>query len=200
MGQTLVVAAYPPELGDLVADVVETASVGIGAVDASISMGALLASVRPARVIVVGTCGAFAADGAPEIGTCVVVRRARWDDGGHGIEVPEVVVREARADETLAGRIAAAAEVPLVDASCSAGVTVDAERAATPSAGALVEHMEVFAIYRACELAGIPAAALLAVANRVGPGARSEWRQNAATAEGIAVETLRKVLPLLGAA
>ncbi len=193
--RTLVVAAYPPELGDLAAGGVATAAIGIGAIDAAAGMAALIERARPDRVILVGTCGALPVAGAPAIGARVVVARARWADGGDGVVVPEAVVREAAADRPFAERLAVAAGARLVDATCAAGVTVDdAVAAQAASAGAQVEHMECFAVYRACVRAGVPACALLIVANRVGAGAREEWRKNARAAEAEGIAALRGAL------
>ncbi|MBI4509228.1 MAG: hypothetical protein HY698_06305 [Deltaproteobacteria bacterium] len=80
-------------------------------------------------------------------------------------------------------------------ASCE-GITVDdqaAQRIASDTR-AHVEHMECFAVFRACARAGVPVAALLAVANHVGEGARKEWQVHAKSAEQAAILALGRVL------
>ena len=102
------------------------------------------------------------------------------------------MVAHAHADSALAEALARACSARIVGAVCQEGVTVSDERARALAASthAAVEHMECFAVYRACARASVPAAALLAVANRVGDGARAAWRQNARAAEAVAVAAL----------
>ena len=49
-------------------------------------------------------------------------------------------------------------------------------------------------VFAACHAAGVPVAAALAVANRVGPDAHAEWRENHARVSRALVEALRTVL------
>ncbi len=44
--------------------------------------------------------------------------------------------------------------------------------------GAQVEHLEAFAVARACADAGVPFGAVFCVANTVGARGRDEWRAN----------------------
>jgi len=115
------------------------------------------------------------------------------------VEVPDVVPRRAEADVPLVDRLVRATGARKVTAACGMGITVDDAEAGKTAAAvrAHVEHMECFAIYRACQRARIPCASLLAVANRVGGGARSEWRANAPVAEAKAIGALVKALPAL---
>jgi nucleoside phosphorylase len=202
MAGTLVVAAAAEELvgaGDLAREGVRVAVVGIGAVDAAAGMAALLALDPPDRAILVGTCGEY---GGARIGRLVAVERAVWVDTSTGMEIPEPVRREARADAATCAWIAASTRAERVVAACPAGVTIDDGAAAriAASTGATVEHMECFAVLRACELAAVPAVALLAVANRVGRGARDAWRAHRAEAERAAVTAVTRALQAGGGA
>ena len=58
------------------------------------------------------------------------------------------------------------------------GITRTVGGAALLARHAAAEHLELTGIFAACQAAGIPCAAALAVANRVGPEAHEEWRAN----------------------
>jgi len=49
-------------------------------------------------------------------------------------------------------------------------------------------------VFAACHAAGVPVAAVLGVANRVGPEAQAEWRANHARVSRELVEAIRPVL------
>lgn len=191
-GRTLVVGAYPPELIGI--EGVETEAIGIGLIDAAAGIARAIERARPAHIILCGTCGAYA---ARAIGSIVIVDRALWIEPTPGIDVPSVVVTEARADESLAADLAAAVGAPRVTAACHAGVTVDDDLARALAARAQVEHMECFAVFRACALAQVPAVAVLAVANLCGRGARESWRANRLTAESAAISAVKSALSAL---
>ena len=192
MTELLVVGAYAPELVGL-PDGTVAAAIGIGAVDAAAGMGMALAKMGPARVVLIGTCGVIC---GAAVGDVVVIERAVAVNGAPGVEIPDVVALSADGDEEMVARVAARGHARAV-AACTPGVTVDDRVARALAVGAgvkvMVEHMECFAVYRACALAGVPVVALLAVANRIGTGAREEWRRNAQTAEAAAVAAVRKL-------
>ena len=56
---------------------------------------------------------------------------------------------------------------------------------------AAAEHLELSGVFEACAQAGVPCAAALAVANRVGPGAHGEWKANQARVSRALVQALR---------
>ena len=196
MGEILIVAAHAPELAGLPPEV-RRAAVGIGMVEAAAGMAAVLAIGIPAGVVVVGTCGAFST--VLQVNDLICVEHAVWPNGSREMEVPEQVPTRADADAALMERLVSETGARRVTAACGMGVTVDDAAAGRTAAAARahVEHMECFAIYRACQRARIPCASLLAVANRVGGGARAQWRQNAAVAEAKAIGALVKALPAL---
>ncbi len=57
-----------------------------------------------------------------------------------------------------------------------------------------VEHLEVAGVFAACDAAGIPCGAALAIANRVGPGAHAEWRSNHAQVSRALVAAVRSTV------
>jgi hypothetical protein len=61
--------------------------------------------------------------------------------------------------------------------------------------GAALENLEAFAVVRAAAMAGIEAtAAVLGVANRVGPRAHPEWRVNHLAASRAACQIVKGIL------
>jgi purine-nucleoside phosphorylase len=71
------------------------------------------------------------------------------------------------------------------------GITRTEAGARRLGALAAVEHLEVTGVFAACHAAGVPCGAALAVANRVGPEAHREWRENHAEASRELIAALR---------
>jgi nucleoside phosphorylase len=185
---TLVVGAWPPEVDGLA----DARAIGVGLVEAAAGIERALAEARPARVVLVGTAGAFADAGAPvAIGEVVVARAARLvlRDGEYA---PAPMPLAAAADAALAAACAARLGARLVEVASPLGVTAtDGEAARLRAAGAEAEQLECFAVLAACARAKIPATAILAIANRVGAGGAAEWRLHRAAAEERAKQSLR---------
>jgi nucleoside phosphorylase len=183
----LLLAAFPPELAGLDAAPPPgwaAACTGVGALAAAVETARLVAAHRPRRVLFVGTCGAY--DGRLAVGdACAAgevlatsldeaegrayrpgIERTRWT-AGWALPLPAVVVAVPPA------------------------ITRTAEGAARLATVAAAEHLEVSGVFEACRAAGVPCAAALAVANRVGPDAHAEWRANHARVSRELVERLR---------
>jgi nucleoside phosphorylase len=169
----LVVAAWEPELerfralpahGSCV-----TRAIGVGPIDAAFGMARALAEVAPDAVLLLGTCGVF---GRAVIGEIVVVREVRLVD--------PVTVEGRAALPYPAGPITLSAEAFSEARSVVAlnplGITTDDALAATLGEHGEVEHLEAFAVARACQLASVPCSILLGVTNAVGARGRGEWR------------------------
>src|SRR5512133_808311 len=187
--ENLLLAAFSPELAGLDAAPPagwRVALTGVGALAAAATTARLLVEVRPARVLFVGTCGAY--DARLAIGDHLSasealavsldelegrayrpeIERTRWAAGwplparfpGHAVAVPPAITR------TQEG----------------------ASRLATVAAA---EHLELTGVFAACAEAGVPAAAALAVANRVGPDANAEWRADHARVSRDLIAALR---------
>ena len=148
---------------------------GVGPVDAAAATARALAERRPAAVLHVGLAGARSfAEPALVVGS-----EAVYCDTEHPL-----IVRRARPDELLLERARSAlpgARVCAIGTSARVGGTT----------GCDVEAMEGFAVLRACELAGVPAVEVRAVANDVAEPDRARWRFDDALA------LLRAELPRL---
>ena len=184
---SLLLAAFPPELAGLDAAPPAgwvTACTGVGAVAAAVETARLVALHRPSRVLFVGTCGAYDARVPP--GTLVSVSEAvaASQDELAGRAYRPTPERVRRATTWALPLPAHAVAVP-------PAITRTAEGAAALAAVAPLEHLELTGVLAACEAAGVPAAAALAVANRVGPDAHAEWKASHAGASRALVAALR---------
>jgi nucleoside phosphorylase len=191
---TLLVGAYPPELAGLAGvQGALTRAIGIGLVEAAAGALQVLTELKPERVVLVGTAGAYPR-AELSIGAIVVARAAQLLVRG-GEYAPSAMPQRAAGDASLADEIARSIGAPVVDAASPLGITsTDVE--ASRVEGAAVEQLECFALFRAAEKLSVPSAAILAVSNRVGADARAEWRQHRAAAEAAAQDAVRRWLSL----
>ncbi len=193
-GPSLLVAAFPPELSRLERDpppgwIVATA--GIGAVPAAVATARLLAEHRPGRVLLVGTCGAY--DDRLAVGEVFAASSAV------AVSVEEADGRAYRPDaETSRWPATWPLPLPAHDVAVPPAITVSEAGARSLARLAPAEHLELSGFLAACAAAGVPAAAILGVANRVGPGAHEEWlRENARVSARVA-EAARRILAAAG--
>jgi futalosine hydrolase len=146
---------------------------GIGPVDAAAATARALAVQRPSAVLHVGLAGTRGFAGpALAIGS-----EALYVDA----DSPLVHAR-ATPDDALAAAARAAfpdARFCPIGTSARVGGAVDCE----------VEAMEGFAVLRACELAGVPALEVRALANEIDEPDRARWRFDDA------IELLRVTIP-----
>lgn len=190
---SLLLAAFPPELAGLDAAPPagwRVALTGVGAVVAAAATARLVAEQRPERVLLVGTCGAYDERLAPFDLLCARAAIATSLDELDG---------RAYRPSLEAVRFAATWTVPglaLHDVAVPPAITRTAEGAARLAAVAPAEHLELTGVLAACRDAGVPVAAALAVANRVGPAAHEEWRANHARASRLLVEAIAPALAL----
>jgi purine-nucleoside phosphorylase len=169
---SLLLAAFAPELAGL--DREPPAGwvcglTGIGAVPAAVAAARLVALHRPARVLFLGTCGAY--DARLSVGDLISASEAVATSAD---ELAGASYRPG-AERT---RWAAGWPLPLPAhvVAVPPAITRGAEAAARLATLAAAEHLELTGVLAACEAAGVPAAAALAVANRAGPDAHAEWR------------------------
>ncbi|WP_316415896.1 5'-methylthioadenosine/S-adenosylhomocysteine nucleosidase family protein [Mesoterricola silvestris] len=173
---SLLLAAFPPELAGRDATPPEgwrVACTGIGALTAGVATARLLAELRPARVLFVGTCGSY--DGRLRTGDAV------WAAEALAVSLDELEGRAYRPDiETVrwAATLEPALPFPAHAVAVPPGITRTEEGARRLGGLAAVEHLELTGVFAACAQAGVPCGAVLAVANRVGPDAHREWREN----------------------
>jgi purine-nucleoside phosphorylase len=187
-GQGLLLAAFPPELAGLEASPPSgwtVALAGVGAVSAAAATARLLAAGGRPRVLFLGTCGAYDDRLAPEdlIAASSVVATSLEEIAGRAYRPATEVTRFAPGFELpLPGHVVAV----------TPAITASAEGAAVLARVAAAENLELSGVFAACAAAGVPAAAALAVANRVGPEAHREWAANHAAASRKLVAALRE--------
>lgn len=195
----LVVAAWPPELAHLrrqlatlsrsTRKTIVLETVGIGLVEAAAGAARAIAERQPQQILLVGTAGIYASSATPSlaIGTAAIVRRTNLLSNllgdGHSY-LPSVLPTEQPCSADLVTRLRKATKLAVVDVACPVGITAstNAARAAARQSGCAAENLEAFAVARAAARAGIPFAAVLGIANRVGPAAHAEWKMHARAA------------------
>jgi nucleoside phosphorylase len=202
MNRTLVVAAYPPELegltglcGEAMASGrIAARAVGVGLVESSAGIERAIAELSPSRIVLIGTAGSLPSSGL-SLKQLVVVKRAHLV-----VREPEYLPALMRtridADGVLAQAFGKALGIPLVEVLSTLGITLDdaeAERLAAQGPAQL-EQLECYPVLAGAARHGIPATAVLAVANRVGSMGAGEWRQNRAEAESAAVAAVARAL------
>jgi len=189
---SLLLAAFPPELAGLDAAPPagwRVATTGVGAISAAAATARLLAEQRPARVLLVGTCGAY--DGRLVLGDLLlasaVIATSQDEVEGRAYR-PEL--EQTRWEATWTPAVA----LPAHPVAVPPAITTSAEGARRLAALAAAEHLEAAGVFAACHAAGVPVAAALAVANRVGPDANAEWRANHARVSRALADALRPAL------
>lgn len=195
---SLLLAAFPPELAGLDARPPagwSVATVGVGAVTAAAATARLVAERRPARVLLVGTCGAYDDRLAPgDLVVAASVVATSLDELEGRAHRPEL--EATRWDATWPVRLPAPAHTVVVPPA----ITTTAAGARLLSGVGAAEHLEASGVFAACHAAGVPVAAALAVANRVGPDASPEWRANHARVSAALVAALGPALAAPGPA
>jgi purine-nucleoside phosphorylase len=192
VASSLLLAAFAPELAGLDAAPPpgwRVATVGVGAIAAAAATARLLAAERPARVLLVGTCGAY--DGRLLVGDALaaspVVSTSLDELEGRAYR-PEIERTRWDATWPLPG------EFPVHAVAVPPAITSSEEGARRLATLAAAEHLEASGVFAACHAAGVPVAAALAVANRCGPGANAEWRASHARVSKSLVQALAPVL------
>jgi len=184
---SLLLAAFPPELAGLDAAPPpdwRVACTGVGALEAAVATARLIAEFRPQRVLFLGTCGAY--DSRLKIGDLI---------GAGSAIATSLEELEGRAYRPAPVRTRWESTWPLPLPSSAVAVppaiTSTAEGAQLLGTVAVAEHLELTGVFAACAAAGVPVAAALAVANRVGPEAHAQWEANHARVSRELVEALR---------
>jgi len=188
--RALIVSAFEPEIAPLRRLIDGTAGVrlepvGIGAIDAAAGAARAIAAHRPERVLFVGTAGVYpSARSGLAIGAAVVPGEIHCVStaalAGTGYLPPPQVVQATASEELAAALAEDAAELVTAVVACPLAITRTAAlaRRIAAATGASLENLELFAVARAAAGAGAEFAAVLGVANRVGPAAHREWLAN----------------------
>jgi purine-nucleoside phosphorylase len=184
---SLLLAAFPPELAGLDQAPPEgwaVATTGVGAVAAAVETTRLLALHRPARVLFVGTCGAY--DARLAVGDLLAAAEAI------AVSLDERAGRAYRPSPERT-RWPATWSLPLGAhlVAVPPAITCTADGAGVLAQVAAAEHLELTGVFAACHAAAVPVAAALGVANRVGPDAHAEWRERHAEVSRALVAALR---------
>ncbi len=197
-GCWLVLSAWPPELAHLQASLsplprharqrLTLASVGVGLVESGIAAARLIDRHQPSAVLLLGTAGVYPGQSAGLVlDSAAIAGRIRLlpriSSGEHAY-LPAIVPTEAKSTPALVRGLRNAAGLPCVDVACPLGITATAAAAkvAAKLSGCALENLEAFAVARAAVVAKIPFAAILGIANHVGPGGHHEWQRHAKSA------------------
>jgi futalosine hydrolase len=183
--QVLIAAAFEGEMAPLRDRIqkrggtsVRTETIGIGLVEASLGMAAALAKHKPQLVVLIGTAGSYP-DRGLKIGDVVEAAEARIACPAHAegraalptLMKSRVVLPDLRLASMRPRRVIAGNTVSITTEDSLAWAIRDFLRAD-------IEHLEVFAAARACELARIDFACVLGIANAVGDMGRRQWHEH----------------------
>ena len=212
--RTLVVSAFEPEIAPLRPLVrasrrVTLAAAGIGAVDAAVGAARAIEACQPTRVIFVGTAGVYPGDAgaglrigsAAVAGTIACVSTAALRGEAYLPAPTALRTRTGRRLSLALCAIEGAARAPR-SVACPLAITraVALGRRIAAETGAELENLEAFAVARAAAAAGLEFAAVLGVANRVGPAGHAEWRRHHRAASRAACLLVARFLGLAGSA
>lgn len=203
----LVVSAWEPELERFralapasPAGVRIAGGVGVGLVESAVGTTRLLAAEPGGArgLLFLGTCGAFPGTGLGP-GDVVVVRRATLGDASvlaGAAALPGPMPAEVLASAELLERFGQAPGVRAVTAVTTVGISTDDALASALATAGEIEHLEAFAVGRACASASppVPFVAVLGVANPVGREGRAAWRAHHLEASARAAEVAAAVL------
>lgn len=197
MRSLLICAAVDEELAALPQGLrsregVYVAALGIGPVEAALGASEAFAARRYDAAILLGTCGALPFSNLT-IGDVVAIERSvlTSSDAAAGFAyVPTPMQKDVFSNGALLDTMAPG--VRRVGCATVVAITRDLAHAEAEAraTGCQVEHLEAHAFLRAAERAGVPAFAVLGVANHVGPNAHREWLEHGHRAAAAAVEAL----------
>lgn len=171
----LALAAFPPELGDLL----ERPPAGwlcacteVGAVAAAAATQRLVRELRPERVLFLGTCGTYDPVEVP-VGSLVAVSEvlATSLDELEGRSYRPALERTRWATDYLP-------PLPAHAVAATPAITRTEEGARRLAVVAPLEHLELSGVLEACRESRTPCGAALAVVNAAGPEAPAQWRAN----------------------
>jgi futalosine hydrolase len=210
VARTLIVSAFEPEIAPLRRLVrglrgIVLEPVGIGAIDAAVGAAGAIARARPARVLFVGTAGIYGREkeAREAIGTamvageivCMSTAALKGEAYLPGPMVVQVPTSRSLQAALAGGRAGEPRDLPR-DVASPLAITrsVALGRRIAEATGATLENLEAFAVARAAAAAGVPFAAVLGVANRVGPTGHEEWQRHHRAASRAACELIARFL------
>jgi nucleoside phosphorylase len=206
----LIVSAWEPELtflrnalADLPASLrrrVTLASVGVGLVESAIGTTLLLTQQRPDAALLVGTAGLYPGPATNvELGQAAIAAKIvllpEVLPGKH-VFLPSILPDRVRCAPALVRILRRNAHLPATDVACPLGITATKKAAAAAAklSGCRLENLEAFAVARAAATARVPFAAVLGIANQVGPAGHEQWKKHAQAAADAACKAVLAVL------
>lgn len=184
----LLLAAFPPELGDLADNPPEgwiAGCVGVGLATAAVGAARLITAHSPSKVLFIGTCGAY--DSCLQIGDCISVSEVLATSLE---EIREAAYRPSIERTLWKGDLPLPFPAHVV--ATPPAITRSPEGAEGLATMAEAEHLEISGVFEAARAAGIPVGAVLGVANRVGPRAHEDWIAHHEEVSLHLIELLRK--------
>jgi len=206
----LILSAWEPELAFLKGAMaglpaslrrrVTLASVGVGLVESAIGTTLLVAQHRPNILLLVGTAGLYpgktttiALDQVAIAAKMVLLPEVL---PGKHVFLPAILPDRMRSDPALVQALRRKTHLPAADIACPLGITATkkAAGAAAKLSGCRLENLEAFAVARAAAVAKVPFAAVLGIANHVGPAGHAQWKKHAQAAAAAACQAVLAVL------
>jgi purine-nucleoside phosphorylase len=149
-------------------------ALGVGLVAAGAAAARMLAVDAPSAILLIGTAGSL--PGGPPVGSVIVASEVGL--GSAAKELGLGYVPRAPAPILCHQGIVRASGLRPERVLTNLAITTDPGLAARFASAFAVEHMEAFAVAWACQEAGVPFAAILGIANEVGPTAHAQWLRN----------------------
>jgi nucleoside phosphorylase len=197
VARVLILSAWEPEVASLRRTLARASAqaiarstvcrpVGVGAIDAAIGAARAIAEIEPTQILFVGTAGGYpSARPTPAIGavaipaTFLLASTATLRGDGY-VPAPMVLRQPATPGlwDQLTRVAPQGAAFTIATSPLAITRTAALARRLARDTGAAVENLEVFAVARAAAAAALPMAAILGIANQVGPQAHVEWRQH----------------------
>jgi len=175
------------------------ATLGVGLVDSAIGTARKMSELSPSALVFIGTCGGHALP----LGSVVVASRVCLVEPsvveGRAAFPPPVKLEldlASHRDRALHDACEAAGARSVAVATTLA-VTTDDDLATRLAASGAVEHLEAYAVARACAAADVPCAIVLAVANDVGSRGREQWKASHEEASARAAEIAFAAMPAI---
>lgn len=175
--------AHPKEAEGLA--LADGLQLGVGKIEATLSLTRRLSAARPQVVINFGVAGAFGSSGLEVGDVCLVGEETlgdegvRTDDGFEDLVALKLAPRARwTADPAWSRRLADALPgVPIVRGTTVSTVsgTDDLAQSYAARGAPAVETMEGAAVARVCEAFGVPWVQLRSISNRVGERSRGGW-------------------------